>query len=95
MERRRITSIGVCFLGWLLELLLTILVGLWTLLQYLGLERTYMYPHFEFFQAIFRAILIPFAYLLNDEETKTVMTEENWYKGIKHALGLYHIPLRL
>ena len=36
--------------------------------------------------------MISFAILLNDEETKTVIIEKNWYLGVRHALGLYHIP---
>ena len=26
---------------------------------------------------------------MNDEETKGIIAEENWYQGIKHMLGLY------
>ena len=86
------TSIGVCFLGWLLEVFLTVLVGLFMLLKHLGIEKGYYYPYFDFFRAFFRATVIPFVHLMNEEETKTVMTEENWYKGIKYALGLYRKP---
>ena len=86
------TSIGVCFLGWLLEVFLTVLVGLLTLLKDLGLEKRFYYPYFDFFHAFFRAIVIPFVHLINEEETKTVITEENWYNGIKYALGLYRKP---
>ena len=86
------TSIGVCFLGWLLEVFLTVLVGLFALLKDLGLEKGLFYPYFEFFQAFFRAIVIPFVHLINEEETKTVITEEKWYNGIKYALGLYRKP---
>ena len=75
-----------------MEVFLTVLVGLFSILKNLGLEKINFYPHIEFFQAFFRAILIPFVHLLNEEETKTVITEENWYNGIKHALGLYRKP---
>ena len=92
LEKRRLTSINVCFLGWLLEVFLTVLTGLWTLLQNIGLGRTVAYPYAEFFISFFRAVVISFVFLLNDEETKTVITEKNWYLGVRHALGLYRIP---
>ena len=92
VEKRRTTSIGVCFFGWLMESVVTVLIGVWMLLQNLGLKNIYIYPYFEFFNAIFRAILISFVHIVNDEDTKTVITDENWYTGIKHALGLYNKP---
>ena len=46
------------------------------------------YPYFEFFNAITRAIVIPIVHVLNDEDTKTVMTEESWHKGIRQAFGM-------
>ena len=33
-------------------------------------------------------VLFPFLHLMNDEDTKTVITEENYYQGIRHMLGL-------
>ena len=92
LEKRRLTQINVCFLGWLLEVFLTVLTGLWTLLQNIGLARTVAYPYAEFFLSFFRSVVISFVFLLNDEETKTVITEKNWYLGVRHALGLYRIP---
>ena len=73
----------MCFLGWLIELTLTILIGVWLMLN-LG-----AYPYFEFFNAIIRASVIPFVHILNDEDTKTVITEKSWYNGIRYALGMY------
>ena len=26
---------------------------------------------------------------MNDEETKGIIAEENWYQGIRHMLGIY------
>ena len=93
LEKRRLTQINVCFLGWLLEVFLTVLTGLWTLLQNIGLARTVAYPYAEFFLSFFRSVVISFVFLLNDEETKTIITEKNWYLGVRHALGLYRIPV--
>ena len=86
------TSLSVCFLGWLLEVFLTVLIGLFMLLKEFRFEKDFYYPYFEFFEAFFRAIVIPFVHIINEEETKTVITEENWYNGIKYALGLYRKP---
>ena len=30
---------------------------------------------------------------MNDEETKGIIAEENWYQGFRHMLGI-HVPLR-
>ena len=79
-----------------MESFLTILIVIWIiLLQIIGLEELYIYPYLEFFQAIFRFIVIPFVHVMNDEDTKTIMTEESWYQGIRHALGVYHKPEEL
>ena len=37
-------------------------------------------------------ILIPFLHLLNDEETNGIITDENWYQGMKNLLGIYVPP---
>ena len=77
----------MCFLGWVIELSLTILIGIWLLLN---LDP---YPYFEFFNAITRAIVIPIVHVLNDEDAKTVITEESWHKGIRQALGMLRNPV--
>ena len=74
----------MCFLGLLIELALAILIIIWVLFNVSG-----AYPYFEFFNAIIRTIVIPFVNILNDEDTKTVITEKSWYYGILHALGMY------
>ena len=37
-------------------------------------------------------ILIPFLHLLNDEETNGIITDENWYQGMRNLLGIYVPP---
>ena len=34
-------------------------------------------------------VIIPIVFLMNDEETKGIIAEENWYQGIRHMLGIY------
>ena len=89
-EKRRMTSIGVCVIGWLLEVFTVIVTGLGMLLKKFGV--LYFYPFGDFFVVSSRFIIIPFIHLLNDEDTKTVITTENWIMGIRHALGYYKQP---
>ena len=35
-------------------------------------------------------MIIPFVYLMNDEETKGIISEENWIQGLRHMLGVYN-----
>ena len=39
-------------------------------------------------------VIIPAIYLRNDEENKTVITEEEWIQGLKYMLGPCdpHVP---
>ena len=34
-------------------------------------------------------VMIPLAYLMNDEEIKGIIAEENWYQGLRYMLGKY------
>ena len=74
----------MCFMGWLYEVLSTIFV---LIIPYLKqkheIHNTYLtYPFIMF-------VAIPGVHILNDEDTKTVITEKSWYNGIRHALGMY------
>jgi len=39
--------------------------------------------------AIVMFVVIPFIHLINDEDTKTVIAEKNWYNGLGYLLGIY------
>ena len=43
----------------------------------------------HFIDAIVMFLVIPFLHLMNDEDTKTIICEENWYQGIRYMLGIY------
>jgi len=45
--------------------------------------------NFHFIDAIVMFVVIPFLHLMNDEDTKAVICEKNWYQGIRHMLGIY------
>ncbi len=70
----------MCFIGCSLESLVFLLVVLFTILQSLYV----LYGPF-----IIMFVITPLVYLMNDEETKGVIAEQNWYQGLKHMLGLH------
>ena len=43
----------------------------------------------HFIDASVMFLVIPFLHLMNDEDTKAIICEENWYQGIRHMLGIY------
>ena len=48
----------------------------------------------HFPDSIMMFVVIPVVYLLNDEDTKTIIAQEGWYDGIRHMMGIttYVIP---
>ena len=53
-------------------------------------------PNIHFIDTIIMFLVIPFLHLMNDENTKGIISEENWYQGIRHMLGIYNekVPQR-
>ena len=70
-------------MGWIFESTGNFVTILAPLLNSVGIHGRH-YP-----DVIMMFVLIPFAHLMNDEDTKTVMTEENWYQGLRHMLGIH------
>ena len=70
-------------MGWLYELLSIASIVLTPILTNSGV------PNIHWIDAIIMFFAIPFVHLLNDEETKGIISEENWYEGIRHLLGIY------
>ena len=81
-KRRRLTNIQICFMAWIYESTGNYVTIFTPLLHKLGMHGL----HFP--DAIMMFVLFPFLHLMNDEDTKTVITEENYYQGIRHMLGL-------
>ena len=71
-------------MGWLYELISIGSALITPFLHYIGIPN----PHF--IDAIIMFLIIPFLHLMNDEDTKTIIFEENWYQGIRHMLGIYN-----
>ena len=74
---RRMVSLQMCFVGWLYELVGTVMTLLTPLLRDKGFHLLY-YP-----DAILMFIFIPFIHLMNDIESKTVIAEQGWIKGLR------------
>ena len=45
-------------------------------------------PYLYYPDAILVFVVIPFLHIMNDEDTKTVITNEGWIEGIKYILGI-------
>jgi hypothetical protein len=77
-------------MGWLYELLS---IGSALITPFL---HKHGIPNLHFPDAIIMFLVIPFFHLMNDEDTKAIIFEENWYQGIRHMLGIYNekVPQR-
>ena len=74
----------MCIISWLIELTGTLFVVFSPLLQGFGIHNIH-YP-----DCVIMYVIIPFVFLMNDEETKGIITEEGWYQGLRHMLGFYN-----
>ena len=74
-------SLKICVLGWCYEFFANILTAVSPSLLSLGLQHQY------YIDAILMFLEIPFIHLMNDEETKGVIVERNWYQGFRHMVG--------
>ena len=76
-------------MSWLYEFFAMLSAILAPMLHELGIPNHYM------IDAIIMFLIIPLTHLLNDEDTKQIIMEENWFQGIKYLLGLYKNPTAL
>ena len=71
---------------WLYEILAFVSTLLTPLLHKFGI------PNLHYPDAILVSVVIPFVNLMNDEVTKGIISEENWYQGLRYMLGIYVEP---
>jgi hypothetical protein len=83
-KKRSLISLQMCFLGWLYELFSIFSLIITPFLLKHGI------PNLHFIDAIIMFLVIPLFHLMNDEDTKEIIFEENWYQGIRHMLGIYN-----
>ena len=81
-NKRRLVSLKICFMTWLYEMIGVAFTILTPYLNSLGV------PYLSYPDAILLFVVIPFLHIMNDEDTKTVITNEGWIEGIKHMLGI-------
>ena len=74
----------MCMISWIIELFGASLLVSLTFLRKFGFRKLH-YSH-----CFIMNVVIPFTYLMNDENTKGIIAEENWLQGLKHMLGFYN-----
>ena len=79
-------SLQMCFMGWLCESIATLFAILSPVLHQFEI------PNLHMIDCTMMYILIPLLHLLNDEETNGIITDENWYQGMRNLLGIYVPP---
>ena len=72
----------MCYMNWLYEFCATLVAILTPQLHRFGV------PNLYFPDATLMFVVIPFVHLMNDEETKGIITEEGWYHGLMYVLGI-------
>ena len=82
-KKRSVISLEICCMSWMYEFFAIISAALTPMLHEYGV------PNLHLIDAIIMSIVIPLPHLLNDEDTKQVILEENWYQGIRYMLGMY------
>ena len=73
----------MCFMSCLYESLGTILAVLTPILHNLGIHNLH------YTDVILMFVVIPFVHLMDDEDTKAIIADINWYQGLRHMLGIY------
>ena len=73
-------------MSWMFELIAIVSAVLTPSLHKLGISNLH------YIDAIVMFVVIPFVHLTNDEDTKVIILQENWYQGIRHILGIYTDP---
>ena len=69
----------ICFLSWLFEFIGMVVTILSPTLVAHGASNIY------FIDAILMFVMLPAMYLINDEDIKTVITEQGWIQGIMNT----------
>ena len=88
-QKKRLTSLNGCYIGWLTEMILVISFGIALVLNHYGIPYVF-YPFFEFLNVIIRVIVLPLIQMItSDERAKKIIREENWYQGLRWVIGIY------
>ena len=58
------------------------------------LKFKYGWANTSFTDPVSMFVILPFLHLMNDEDTKEIIYDENWFQAIKFILGIY-VPSRV
>ena len=81
-KKRSLVSLQMCYMNWFYEVCATLVAILTPQLHRFGVPNLYA-P-----DAILMFVVIPFVHLMNDEETKGIISEEGWYHWFRYVLGI-------
>ena len=82
-QKQSLISFQICFTAWVYELVAVIFQVLVPLFNYIGISNVY------YSDVILSFVVIPSVYLMNNDDTKQIILNENWYQGLRHMLGIY------
>ena len=85
-KKRSLISLQMCCTSWMIELIVIVSAIITPPLRKLGITNLH------YIDALVMFVVIPFVHLMNDEDTKIIIMEKNWYQGIRHMLGVYTSP---
>ena len=88
-KKRSIISLKMCVLLMIYELICNLFVLISPVLKY-----KYGWANTSFADPVSMFVILPFIHLMNDEDTKEIIYDENWFQAIKFILGLY-VPSRV
>ena len=75
-------TLRVSFIGWLCELVGSVMSSLTPKLLFES-----GFSHMYYSDSLIMFAIIPFVYLVNDEEVKGIIKEQGWYKGLGYMVG--------
>ena len=50
------------------------------------------FSNLHYIDALVNFVVLPVVHLTNDEDTKAIIVEENWYQGLRYMIGVYNDP---
>ena len=81
-ETRRLVSLQMTIVAWLYEFLSVLSALLSPIL------KKYRIDHIHFVDCLIMFVIIPTHYLINDEDTRTVVANGGWGQGLRFILGI-------
>ena len=77
----------MCIMTMMYEFICTLFVMISPVLKY-----KYGWKNTSFTDPVCMFVIIPFLLLMNDDDTKEIIFDENWFQAVKFVLGIYVPP---